>query len=90
VRRRVTRILAASFVTSLRMSPPGHTFPFIAWRQTRACLNLEVKDGAPISSVAEIGIYDVEIGRVRLRMMARLWRVLAFKARVRPSADHGL
>jgi hypothetical protein len=42
---------------------PGRTFPFIA-RPTRAYLNFEVKDGAPISAVAEMGIYDVEIGQV--------------------------
>jgi hypothetical protein len=48
---------------------PGHTIPFIA-RQTRACLNFEVKDGALISAVAEISIYDVEIGQVRFRRRA--------------------
>ena len=48
---------------------PGHATPFIA-RQTRAYLNFEVKDGAPISAVAEMGIYDVEIGQVRFRWRA--------------------
>jgi hypothetical protein len=39
----------------------GHKIPFIE-RLTRAYLTFEVKDGAPISAVAETGIYDVEIG----------------------------
>jgi hypothetical protein len=49
----------------------GHTFPFIA-RQTRACLNFEVKDGTKCrrqskSDLSDFDIFNADLGNSRER-----------------------
>jgi hypothetical protein len=96
VRTGTRDIAARDFAVSLKRAnlpilkaSPGHTFSFIA-RLTGAYLNFEVKDGAPISAVAEMGINDRNrAGPISKRRRLRRARSLTskFRCAFRPPSD---